>query len=308
MGLRHHGYVDLPPHRGRGGFDHAAVHCGERGLYVAHTANDAVDVIDLETDRYLRSVAGLTGVAGALISETENRIFTSNRGENTVSLFSTHPDSAMSKITVGARPNGLAHDPGRGLLLCANVGDSAASAPPSITLVDTGSGTIIATVSPTGRTRWAVYDAERSVFFVNIAEPPEILVIDARRPDAPPGRIVIPALGPHGLDLDSAARRLYCACDEGRLVSLDADSGAVIGMLDLSGAPDVIFLNRGGTRMYAAIGNPGVIDVIDVPAWRTLESVSTEAGAHTLALDYDTDRVYSFLPETHRAAVFQDGA
>ena len=38
--------VPLPAHDKPGGFDHAAVH-GPRGqLYVAHTANDAVDVID----------------------------------------------------------------------------------------------------------------------------------------------------------------------------------------------------------------------------------------------------------------------
>jgi len=57
-GLRHLGYIDLPEHVGEGGFDHAAVHAGDRKLYVAHTANDAVDVIDLEAGRYLRSLTG----------------------------------------------------------------------------------------------------------------------------------------------------------------------------------------------------------------------------------------------------------
>ena len=46
MTLEHVGYVDLPNHVGTSGFDHAAVH-ERRGLcYVAHTANDALDVID----------------------------------------------------------------------------------------------------------------------------------------------------------------------------------------------------------------------------------------------------------------------
>jgi len=34
--------------------------------------------------------------------------------------------------------------------------------------------------------------------------------------------------------------------------------------------------------------------------------VPTEAGAHTLALDRNRSKIYSFLPQSHRAAVFAD--
>jgi hypothetical protein len=34
--------------------------------------------------------------------------------------------------------------------------------------------------------------------------------------------------------------------------------------------------------------------------------VMTEAGAHTLALDRRRNKVYAFLPQSHRAAVFQE--
>src|SRR5262249_35012331 len=72
MTLEHVGYVDLPKHVGTGGFDHAAVD-ERRGLcYVAHTANDAVDVIDCAAGTYLRSIPGLPRVAGALVSEAHD--------------------------------------------------------------------------------------------------------------------------------------------------------------------------------------------------------------------------------------------
>jgi DNA-binding beta-propeller fold protein YncE len=305
-GLRHLGFIDLPEHAGQGGFDHAAVHEGNRMLYVAHTANDAVDLIDLEAGRYLRSILGLKGVAGALVSESDDRVFTSNRGENTVSMFSASSDEEPPKITVGARPNGLAYDASRGLLLCANVGDPAVPAPPSLTFVNAAAWSVVATVPASGRTRWAVQDPKKGNFFVNIADPPEILVIDARRPESVSERIAVPARGPHGLELDSTKRRLYCACDEGVVVSIDPDSGTIQGTLELSGPPDVVFLNRNRTRLYVAIGDPGVIDVIDVAHWRRAESFATERGAHTLAFDGRADRVYVFLPQSHRASVYHD--
>jgi hypothetical protein len=55
-----------------------------------------------------------------------------------------------------------------------------------------------------------------------------------------------------------------------------------------------------------AVGDPGAIDVIDVATMRREEVVTTEAGAHTLALDRKRSKVYAFLPRSHRAAVFQD--
>ena len=70
MPLRLDGYVELPEHRGEGGFDHAAVHRDLRRLYVAHTANDAIDLIDLAEMRYVDSIDRFTGVAGALVAES----------------------------------------------------------------------------------------------------------------------------------------------------------------------------------------------------------------------------------------------
>src|SRR5438128_11391007 len=86
MPLQPLGFVDLPAHAKDGGFDHAAVHEPSGRVYVAHTANDAVDVIDIETRRYVASIPGLTAVAGALVTDS-GLVVTSNRGENTVGLF-----------------------------------------------------------------------------------------------------------------------------------------------------------------------------------------------------------------------------
>src|SRR5690242_5374534 len=229
MGLKHVGDIDLPAHRGEGGFDHAAVHARRGLLYVAHTANDAVDVIDTRAGRYVRSITGLQGVAGALVDEGQDLVFTSNRGENTVGIFSPRSEGAVDKVAAGVRPNGLACDPDRGVLLCANVGDPNIKGSASVTLIDARTRSVLRSVPMPGRTRWAIFDPERRLFFVNIADPSVIVVVD------PEGggierRIEVPARGPHGLGLDRSGHRLLCACDEGKLVSMDARSGEVLGM------------------------------------------------------------------------------
>ena len=68
----------------------------------------------------------------------------------------------------------------------------------------------------------------------------------------------------------------------------------------------MIFFNAHLRHLYVAVGEPGVIDVLDTESWRRIETVPTERGAHTLAFDARHDTVYAFLPETHRAAVYHD--
>ncbi len=308
MGLRLQGHIPLPENVKVGGFDHAAFQRASARLYVAHTCNDAVDVIDGAAGRYLHSIPNLAGVAGALVSDVDNRVFTSNRGENTVGVFAPEDEGGLKKVGVGVKPNGLAYAPRHKLLLAANVGDPAVAGSFTVSLVDVERRVRLGDVSVSGRTRWTVYDAEQDVFFVNIADPAQIVVISAAEPMQVARVFSIPAVGPHGLDLDAATKRLFCACDGRKLFALDNRSGQVLAQSDLSGVPDVIFFNAALHHLYVAIGEPRLIEVFDTDSLARIESVTTEMGAHTLGFDPDRHRVYAFLPESHRAAVYEDQA
>ena len=89
------------------------------------------------------------------------------------------------------------------------------------------------------------------------------------------------------------------------LVTLDAASCKVQSERPLSGTPDVIFFNRARQHLYVAVGDPGVIDVFDTRSMTSLGRIETEKGAHTLALPPSGERLYAFLPRTHRAAVYE---
>src|SRR6516162_11517251 len=146
MSLQLLGHVELPGNSKPGGFDHAAIHRGSGRLYVAHTANDCLDVIDCVYDRYLHSIANLTGVAGALVSDEQNLVFTSNRGENTIGIFAPDNEAGLAKVDVGIRPNGLAYDPGNGLLLTANVGDQGVPDSFTLSMVNVGQRQMITSI------------------------------------------------------------------------------------------------------------------------------------------------------------------
>src|SRR3989442_6948591 len=100
------GLVDLPARRRPGGFDYAAVHRRSGRVYVAHTANDAIDVIDGLTYRYVGSIPDLIGVAGPPGSDAHDPAFTSQHGEDTGGTFRPAAKPSGTKIGGVRRPNG----------------------------------------------------------------------------------------------------------------------------------------------------------------------------------------------------------
>src|SRR5712691_3254591 len=103
------GFIAIPP-GAKPGFDHADVFRGGRRMYVAHTGADRIDVLDCATKMYLRSLHDLPGVAGVLIAEEHDLLFTSDRGCARVSVFRCSDERLLGQVGVGPHPNGLAYD------------------------------------------------------------------------------------------------------------------------------------------------------------------------------------------------------
>jgi hypothetical protein len=213
-----------------------------------------------------------------LVSEEAQLIIASNRAENTVAIFSPCPDPEVSKVAVGVHSNGLAYGHGQRQVLVASVGDPAIPGSHTLSVVSLDDRAMRAEITVPGRTRWAVHDPDAMAFYLNIADPAQIVVVEARRADRISRAYPIPSAGPHGLDLDT--HRLFCACDSGVLVTLDARSGRVLGRIPLSGSPDVVTFDRVRKCLYVAVGDPGTIDMFDTKTMQKLGSCDRNGRAH----------------------------
>ena len=118
-------------------------------------------------------------------------------------------------------------------------------------MIDIAGRTVIADVPVAGRTRWTIFDPETDCFYVNIADPPQIAVIEPRASAKVVRTFSVSAVGPHGLDLDPAGRRLFCACDGKRVIALESRTRAVTDD-EIAGVPDVVFFNP---RHGGSVGN-----------------------------------------------------
>ena len=305
MSLEPAGFIELPGGQ-RTGFDHADTYLDQAGsrLYVAHTATNAIDVIDCPSNTYLRSLPDLSGVAGVLIDSESDLLFSSDRGAARVSVFRCSDEQLLGQPEVGPHPNGLAYDRERRHLYSFNLGD-----PPgtdcTASVVSLDERRVVRTIALSGRPRWAVFDPSSDSVYVNIQSPAVISVIDAAVL-MESGRIDVGAEGPHGLAL--AGSRLFCAADGGDLVVVEWFLGVprVVKRMPLRGAPDVVMHDERRKLLFVAIGSPGVVMTFDTDRLEEVATVETEEGAHTIGWDQTSGHLYAFAPKRGGALVFRE--
>lgn len=301
VSLERVGFIPIPAGAAQG-FDHADVYRRGRRIYVAHTGADRVDVLDCAQRRFLRSVPDLPGVAGVLIDEEHDLLFTSDRAAARVSVFRCSDEQLLGRADVGPHPNGLAYDHLRRHLYSFNLGEPVGQNC-TASVIDLESLRVIVELPLPGRPRWALYDSERDRICVNTREPAQIALISAEQA-ALEGAFRVPSEGPHGLWLDSG--RLFCACDGAALVVLNRDSGAILATLPLPGVPDVVMLDPELGRVYVAVGDPGVVCSFDSERLAHVETVETEIGAHTTGWDQVDRCLYVFCPQSSGAIVYAE--
>jgi DNA-binding beta-propeller fold protein YncE len=290
-------YIDLPFHA-EGDFDHGDVALSNGFVFIANTAVGTVEVVDGEHLRHRVTIPGCPEASGVLVAQEEGLAFAAARGAGKLLVIDAVFMNVLCEVAVGSCPNGLAWDRRRKHLLVADVQDNTAR------LVDPQARQVIATATLPGRPRWAVYDLAGDRFLVNIREPAMVAILSAST-FALIGHFPISEIGPHGLDLDQEGRRAFVACDGGAVVTLDISTGSELAKAPITGTPDAIWHNHRLGRLYVAIENPGVIDVVNTETMTVEEQISTEAGAHTTAYDAQRQRLYVFLPSC-RVAVYEE--
>src|SRR5947207_13890765 len=180
MSLARVGFIAIPSGE-KPGFAHADVHRQRRRIYVGHTGADRIEVLDCSARSYLGALpAELPGVAGVLVDEEHELLFSSDRGAARVSVFRSSDERLLGQVEVGPHPNGLAYDRRRRRLYSFNLGEPLGENS-TTSVVGLDAMNVVGELALPGRPRWAVYDGERDAVYANIREPAQIVVIDCER-------------------------------------------------------------------------------------------------------------------------------
>ena len=276
-------YVKEIPMGGEGGWDYLSVDAKARHLYVTHA--DKVVVVDLNSDTIAGEIADTPGVHGFAIAPELGRGFSSNGKENKVSIVDLKTNGTIGKVETGEVPDAILYEPKRGEIYAFNgKGQSA-------TVIDAKSGKVVATIPLEGKPEFAQSQDDR--LFCNIEDKNQAIAIDTKTHRVIAKWRLAPGEEPTGLAIDPAHHRLFVGCHNKLLLMLDSTTGKVIATAPIGGGVDACAFDDAAQLVFASCGDgTTTIAKVENDKLNVVQTLPTERGARTMALDPVTHRVY----------------
>jgi DNA-binding beta-propeller fold protein YncE len=279
--------------KGEGGTDYVSVDAATGRVFVSRGSH--IMVVEGATGKVLGDIPNTPGVHGAGIDTKSGHGFTTNSGDQTVTMFDLKTLAVIKQIKVGPGLDGVMYDePDNKIILTRH------SRPiGTLTALDPATGDIVATVDledtgPEG----AAADGKGHIF-VNNEGTSTIQVIDVKTWKATASWPLAPCEGPTGIAYDAASNRIFSGCSNNSVV-LDASTGKVVATIKNGTRVDALGWDPARKLIYIPNGGEGNVTVVhqDSPdRYSVVSTVTTVPGAKTIAVDPKTHDVYLFQPE-----------
>lgn len=278
--------IHLP---GKGGFtDYLIVSPEAHRLYAGYRTENKLVVVDTQTNSVVDSIVGLSRVCSVALVPERKLGFTTNRGEDTVGVIDLTSNKLLRKIPGGHGPDATIYNTAAKLVCISNHEGR------SITLIDSATERG-KTIPLGGLAEYVQADPKSGLIYQNLEDTNECVVIDPRKEAVIARYKTGPGHEPTGLALDAEHSRLFVACSNEKLVVLDSNTGKLITSLQIGAGVDFAAYDAGLQRIYTANGGSATMTIIhqDSPdGYTVLQNVSTHRGAHALAVDPETHRIY----------------
>jgi DNA-binding beta-propeller fold protein YncE len=270
---------------GTGGWDYLTADGQNRRLYVSHAGS--VEVIDLDTQKSIGTIGGMSRIHGIVIATDLNTGFITDGGNNEVVLFDLKTLKVKDKVKAGENPDGAVWDASSRRVFAFNGRSHDA------TVIDAATGKVDGRIALGGKPEFPVSDGQGSVYD-NIEDKNEIVRIDSKTLQVKAHWSIAPCESPSGLAIDLANRRLFAVCDGNKMAVVDADSGKVIATPTIGDGPDAAAYDPGRKLAFSSNGD-GSLTVVRQNGkddYAVVETVLTAKGARTMALDATTHKIY----------------
>jgi len=285
--------ADLPyrllqeiPIGGEGGWDYLSVDAVAHRLYVAHASR--VVVVDTARAAVVGTITNTPGIHGFALAPELGRGYASCGQNNQAAVVDLATLQALGHVSTGKNPDAILYEPGRREVYAFNGRGS------SVTVFDALSGAVTNTTGLPGKPEFAVADAEAGRVYCNIEDRNAVVAIDTRTHQVVNTWLTAPGDEPAGLAIDPTRHRLFVGCHNTCMVMMDSTNGAVLASVPIGQGVDATAFDPGTCLAFSSCGDGTVTIAREgaADAFTVVQTLPTERGARTMALDPTTHRIY----------------
>jgi len=278
--------VNKFPVPGEGGWDYITSDPESGRLYVSH--GNEVNVINAKDGKLIGTIPDTKGVHGIALATDLNKGFISAGRDSAVIVFDLKTLETTAKLPVtGINPDCIIYDHQTKRIFTFN-GRSR-----TCTVFDAKSNKIVATIPLAGKPEFAVSN-ERGKVYVNIEDKNTIGVINTHALAVEVYRSIAPGESASGLAIDLMNYLLFAVCDNKQMVIMNAETGRIVTTVPIGEGPDAVVYDPELKRIYSSNGDGTITVVQEVSAseFKVIETVQTQKGARTIAVDTKTHHLY----------------
>ncbi len=269
-----------------GGWDYLIVDENARRLYIAHSTQ--IDVLNVDTGGMVGKVADIKGAHGIALATEFNHGFATSGQDGTVVMFDMKTLASLSRITAGTGPDAIIYDPFTKRVFCENHRGG------TVTVISAADGKVEANIEVGGALEFAASDLKGHVY-VAIEDKNQLASIDAKKMTLEAKWDTPGCDGPSSLVMDRKTRRVLLGCHEPAVMAaVDADSGKVVATVPIGNGVDAAGFDPASSTVFESTGD-GKLTVIhedSADKYTVVETVETQRGGKTMALDPKTKKVY----------------
>lgn len=268
------------------GWDYLAVDEINQHLFVSH--GNVVNVVDLKTDKIISTILDTKGVHGIAIANDLNKAFITDGKDNAVTIINLTTFELLEKVTIeGQKPDAVLYDQFSHKVFTYNAKSSDA------TVLDAITNKVLKTIALGGKPEFSVTNT-KGLIYVNIEDKNEIKTIDAKTLEVIATWNISPGDEPSGLAIDLQTNRLFSVCGNNLMIVVDATNGSIIKTLPIGDGCDGVAFDSDKKLAFSSngIGTITVVKENSASDFSVLQTVTTQKGARTIALNKTTHQLY----------------
>jgi DNA-binding beta-propeller fold protein YncE len=247
-----------------------------------------VVVIDLGKDQVIGEITNTPGVHCIAVAPKLNRGFTSNGRENKAAVVDLKTLQIFSRVDTGTNPDAILFEPGQNEVYAFNGRGQSA------TVINAKSGKVVATISLGGKPEFAEADPEAHRVFNNLEDKSEVSAIDTKTHQVTNRWPIAPGEEASGIAIDRKNHRLFLGCGNKLMVMMDSANGKVLATVPIGQGVDGSAFDPETQLAFASCGDGTTTVAREYPPDKltVVQTLTTERGARTMALDPKTHKIY----------------
>jgi YVTN family beta-propeller protein len=269
-----------------GTFDFLRVDPNHQRLLAAHEKDGTSDFIDLKTMSLVTRLKVGAAVDTAWDADS-NFYYVSVQEEQRIAVINAKTLKEVNSVKLPGPSDAIIFESRNHLIYVTHDDGN------DVWVIDPKTLNVVTTINIPGVPEFMVYDQSADRIYLNIKSKNVVSVIDPESAQVAAQWQTAPARVPHGLALDAKTHRIFSAGGNGKLVSIDTRTGAVIGSIDIVPKVDQIALDESGGLLYCAGANKMSVVSTAGAKMRSVGALMTAATAKNVAVDPLTHTVWT---------------